>query len=63
MYDIKTRNKSFLKMALILKEKNVKNNKFFLELKDESLSQVDPFSKNLTKDQQAAIFIECSRNK
>jgi len=63
MYDIKTKNRSFLKASILLKERGVKNNKFMLELYDENLVSIDPHSKNLTQEQQAAIFIECSRNK
>lgn len=63
IYDIKTRNRSFLETAMKLKEKGVKNNKFMLTLYDESLVGVDPHSDNLTPAQQAAIYVEICKNK
>lgn len=63
IYDIKTSNKSFLKIASELRKRGVKNNKFMLTLYDESLVGVNPHSKDLTQQQKAAIFKECSINK
>lgn len=63
MIDVKTKNKSFLKTAIDLKAKGVKNNKFFLELKDPDLQGVDPYSKTLTAMQQIKIYTEICNNK
>lgn len=57
-----TKNNSFLKVYKFLKQKGIKNNAFFLELKDETLLNVDPFDENLTDEQKQRIIIECSRN-
>lgn len=62
IYDVYTKNKSFVKIAKILKSKGVKNNKFMLTLYDESLQGIDPYSRNLTTDQQLAIYRECCKN-
>lgn len=63
MIQYNTKNNSFLKVHLFLKQKGIKNNAFFLELKDESLFNVDPFDEeNLTDEQKQRIIIECSRN-
>jgi hypothetical protein len=63
IYDINTRNRSFLKIASFLRASGVKNNKFMLALYDESLAGLDPFSPDLTDAQRIAIFRECSINK
>jgi len=63
IYDIDTKNRTFLKAASDLKKTGVKNNKFMLALYDESLIGVDPFSPNLTEAQKIAIFRECALNK
>lgn len=62
IYDVKTKNISFLKMSKYLREKNVKNNKFMLTLYDETLQGIDPYRRDLTVEQQVRIFRECSRN-
>jgi hypothetical protein len=63
IYDINTKNRSFLKIASILKKQNVKNNKFMLALFDDSLVGIDPHSNELTEAQRIAIFREISINK
>lgn len=63
IYDVKTKNISFLRVSKMLRDKGVKNNKFLLSLYDESLVGVDPYSPNLTSDQKLAIYRECCRNK
>jgi hypothetical protein len=63
IYDINTKNRSFLKIASALRAYDIKNNKFMLALYDESLVGIDPFSKDLTDAQKIAIFRECSINK
>lgn len=58
-----TKNKSFLKMYKILKDFGIKNCDFFLELKDESLLNVDYFDEDhLTKEQKLRIHAEIARN-
>lgn len=62
MIDIKTKNISFLKISKELRDKGVKNNKFMLQLNDETLQGVDPYSTNLTPEQQVRIYRECCEN-
>ena len=62
IYDIKTRNLSFLQVAVDLKRLGIKNNMFFLRLYDETLQGVDPFSPYLTEDQMVRIINECIIN-
>lgn len=63
IYDVKTKNMSFLKMSVILRNLGVKNNKFFLALNDPDLQGVDPRSKTLTAEQKVKIMVEISMNK
>lgn len=62
IYDVKTKNISFLKMSKYLRDRNVKNNKFMLTLYDETIQGVDPYRRDLTPEQQVRIFRECSKN-
>ena len=62
MIHLQTKNLSFLKMYLKLKELGVKNRGFFLELYDKSLTNVDPFSEDLTQEEKSRIYIECCKN-
>lgn len=62
IYDIYTKNISFLSVSRDLKILGIKNNKFFLKLYDTSLIGVDPYSPNLTNEQIARITNECVRN-
>jgi len=62
IYDINTKNISFLRVSADLRKRGVKNNKFMLELYEESLVGVDPHSENLTAVQKIAIFKECTQN-
>lgn len=62
IYDVHTKNKSFLRMSKVLRDKGVKNNKFMLTLYDESLVGVDPFSPTLTPAQKVAIYTESCNN-
>ena len=68
MYDLGTRNKSFVEVAHQLKLKGVKNFYFMLELNDVSLINVDPFAVdkdgrvNLTRDQISRVINECAIN-
>ena len=63
IYDVKTKNISFLKIAQELKKQGVKNNKFLLLLKDETLQGIDPFSPNLTTQEKIKIYVEICQNK
>ncbi len=63
IYDINTKNLSFLFVSNQLKKKGVKNNKFMLKLYDKSLVGVDPRSDNLTAEQKIRIYNEICRNK
>jgi hypothetical protein len=63
IYDIKTNNRSFLKVSLDLRKRGVKNNKFMLALHNPELSGVDPHDPDITSEQKVAIFKECAINK
>ena len=60
--DTKTQNLSFLKMYRYLREKGIKNNKFFLRLYDKSLLGVNPHSKRLSPEQKTKILNEIAKN-
>jgi hypothetical protein len=60
--DTETKNLSFIKMFKYLKERGIKNNKFFLRLYDKSLKGVDPHRKNLTEIQKTKILTEITKN-
>ena len=62
IYDIHTKNRSFLKVCKYLREKGVKNNKFMLTLYDTDLVAVDPFDPHLSKEMQFKIYREICRN-
>ena len=61
--DYSTKNISFLKMTKILTKLGVKNNDFFLALRDTDLIGVDPFDPFLTDDMKTKIVHECFTNK
>ena len=67
-YDLKTSNKSFLRVAKDLQTLGIENWYFMLEICDYSLVEVNPFAcdKNgkttLSKDQISRIMLECARN-
>ena len=56
--DYSTKNISFLKMTKILTKLGVKNNDFFLALRDTDLIGVDPFDPFLTDDMKTKIVHE-----
>jgi len=60
--DTKTNNKSFLRVAGLLKSMNVENHAFMLSLLNPELQGVDPYSEGLTSEQQEAIAVECYLN-
>ena len=64
IYDVKTKNYSFLRVAQYLRKKGIKNNKFMLILYDEGLSGVDPYSDAVANNAelQFRIYREICRN-
>lgn len=64
IYDINTKNMSFLLISQILRKNGVKNNKFMLALYDKSLVGVNPRSKEVEEstELQLKIYRECCRN-
>lgn len=62
MYDINTKNISFLKVSQQLRQFGVKNNKFMLWLNDPDLSGIDVYSPNLSSLMKAKILTEIARN-
>ena len=62
--DYSTSNSSFIKMYKKLKVKGIQKNKFFLQLYDKFLVNVDPLNeKKLTEEQKIRILQEISINK
>jgi len=62
IYDVNTSNQSFIEMWKLLKDKGVKNNKFFLILYDPGLSGVDPYDPNLSDEMKLRILAEVQKN-
>lgn len=63
MIQYNTKNKSFLKLHYILKNMNIQNNTFFLQLYDETLLNIDPLDEDsLTDEQKLRVHIEISKN-
>lgn len=69
LYDIQTKNRSFLQVAMDLKKLGIKNYYFMLEIYDISLLNIDPFAcdpktgkTTLTQDQVQRIVTECKIN-
>lgn len=62
IFDLKTKNTSFLRMAALLKSMGIKNHLFMLTLLQPKLQGVDPFSANLTEEQIIMITTECKLN-
>ena len=60
--DYKTKNKSFLRFAALLKASGVSNYKFPLQLHDPSIQGLDPHDPNLTIEQMARIGLEVKKN-
>lgn len=60
---ISTKNKSFLKMHVILKKMGIKNNSFFLALHDKDLESIDPHKlKDPSTELGTRINMEITRN-
>lgn len=62
IYDVETKNISFIQTASDLKTLGIKNNMFFLKLYNEDLRGVDPHSPMLTDQQRSDIILECIIN-
>lgn len=60
--DTQTKNRSFVRMAYILKQRGIKNHAFMLALYNPSLQGVNPHDPNLTAEQCLAVATECSNN-
>jgi hypothetical protein len=60
--DYTTKNTTFIEVALLFKDMGIKNYDFPLALHNKELQGIDPFSPNLTDDQNRLIFIECHEN-
>ena len=62
LYDFKSPNKSFLKVALELKTLGVKEYYFMLEVKNPIITTIDPWSPTITADQIRWVILECIQN-
>lgn len=61
-YQLETSNKSFVDMYCYLRDKGIKNNKFFLVLYDRDLAGVDPRDPRLNEIMKMKILRECKIN-
>lgn len=59
---LSTKNRSFIRMAKVLKSMGIKNNAFMLALLNPELEHIDPHSEDLTIEQQLAVAEECENN-
>lgn len=57
-----TRNQSFVRMVEYYRQQGIQNHSFMLALHNPSLAELDPFAKDLTVEQKAAILIEARDN-
>lgn len=62
IYDLNTKNISFIQTAVDLKRVGIKNNMFFLKLYDHGLAGIDPFDPNLSDEFVIRITTECLIN-
>lgn len=62
IWDLKTKNTSFVEFSALLKSMGVKNHLFMLTLMQPELQGVDPFSDKLTEEQKFKIRVECTFN-
>ena len=60
--NVKTTNKSWLRLAGLLKSMGVKNHAFPLALHNPDLIGIDPYSKTLTRSQMLNIVMEAGEN-
>ena len=61
-YQTSTTNQSFMDMHFQLKQKGIKNNRFFLSLYDKDLVGVDPRDPRLPQFMKVKIVNECTHN-
>jgi hypothetical protein len=61
-YDMETKNESFLRVQKELEELGVKNNKFFLELKNKKVQGLNPFDQQLKFEDIPLIQMEARKN-
>lgn len=62
LYDFKSPNKSFLKVALELRTLGVKEYYFMLEVKNPVITTIDPWSPTITGEQIRWVILECVQN-
>ena len=62
VYDLSTKNGSFIKMYMYLKAHGVRNNSFMLALTHRELLGVNPYDLNLSTEKKMMIVDECERN-
>jgi hypothetical protein len=60
--DLQTTNRSFVRLASLYREMGVRNHAFPLALHNPRLVGVDPHSKSITKENAAAVALECYEN-
>lgn len=63
IWDLKTKNKSFLQFSSLMKSMGIQNHLFMLALMQPDLQGVDPLDEdNLTEEQKFKIRVECTFN-
>lgn len=62
MKNYRTKNESFLRVSEQLRNNDVKNFDFMLELHDHTLLKVNPNDPNLDEYTKAKVLLECARN-
>ena len=60
--DVNTKNRSFVRLAGVLKKMGISNHYFFLALINPELQGIDPHDPNISPADAAAVAIECSIN-
>lgn len=60
--DTDTKNKSFLRYAMLLKEMGIKNHGIFLQLHNKELKGIDPYDPKLSIEQMMMVAAECKIN-
>lgn len=61
-YQIGTKNISFLECHRVLKSNNINNNKFFLQLFDPELADINPLDETLSDELKVRVITEIIRN-
>lgn len=62
IFDLSSKNESFINFSEVLKDLGVENSLFHLRLFDERLKGIDPFSDDLTSLDRSRIIKECTIN-